>query len=351
MTQFTPRQQNILDVIGQKKEATNNQDVLAELQKRGNLISRETLVRELNALVKNGALLKTGRGRGVAYRTKGAHPLLAPLDVEKYLAQEVDVRAPKPILFNFGIFQKMEGVFTPTEIAELNAENEAYRKRVKALSPALLQKEYERVTIELSWKSSKIEGNTYTLLDTETLIKEQREAAGHTKEEAVMILNHKKALDYILRSREKFKTLTLRAIEDVHRLLVDGLNVNFGLRSRAVGITGTAYRPLNNKHQIAEAVEKATAEINNMQDPWSKALAALLLLAYIQPFEDGNKRASRLTANACLIAHDACPLSFRSVDETEYKKALTLFYELNNASLMKKLFVEQWRFAVQHYFQ
>ena len=349
MTQLTPRQQNILDFIGQRGEATN-QEILAELEKKGDLISRETLVRELNALAERNAIAKTGKGRGVTYSAKNAHPLLVPLDVEKYLTQEVDIRAPKPILFNFEILSRIEGTFTPAEITELNAENEVYQKRVGALSPALLSKELERVTIELSWKSSKIEGNTYTLLDTESLIKEHKEAVGHTKEEAAMILNHKKALDHILGSKNKLKALSLRAIEDVHRLLVDGLNVNFGLRSRAVGITGTAYRPLDNKHQITEAMEKAVMEINKMEDAWNKALTALLLIAYIQPFEDGNKRASRLLANACLLAHDACPLSFRSIDETEYKKALTVFYELNNATLMKKLFIEQWCFAVQNYF-
>lgn len=165
-----------------------------------------------------------------------------------------------------------------------------------------------------------------------------------------MILNHKKALDYILKSPERFKTFSLRAIEDVHRLLVQDLNVHFGLRSRAVGITGTAYRPLDNAHQIREALEKAVSAINGAGDAWSKALLALLMIAYIQPFEDGNKRTSRLLANACLLAHEVCPLSFRSIDETEYKKAITVFYELNNGSLMKKLFFEQWRFAVENYF-
>lgn len=349
MTQFTQRQRNILDFLAQKTGATN-QEILVGLQNKGEFISRETLVRELNSLVKESAVEKIGKGRGVTYQKKGAHPLLVALDVGAYLAKEVDVRAPKPISFNFEIFSKLEGIFTPHEIAELRTENEGYQMRIEKLSPALLQKELERITIELSWKSSKIEGNTYTLLDTEALIKEHTEAAGHSKEEAVMILNHKKALDYILTNKEKFKTLSLRSIEDVHRLLVEGLNVNVGLRSRAVGITGTAYRPLDNKHQIAEAVEKAVTEINKMGDAWNRALASLLFIAYIQPFEDGNKRASRLLANACLLAHGACPLSFRSIDETEYKKALTVFYELNNASLMKKLFLEQWRFAVQNYF-
>lgn len=349
MTQFTQRQKNILDFLAQKARA-NNQEILAELQKKGENISRETLVRELNALAEHNAVVKEGKGRGVLYRAQGAHPLLTALDVDAYLAKEVDVRAPQPIPFNFEIFSSIEGIFTKHEKEGLRVENEKYQKRVEKLSPVLLQKELERITIELSWKSSKIEGNTYTLIDTETLIREHKESAGHTKEEALMILNHKKALDYILKSKDRFKTLSLRAIEDVHRLLVEGLKVNVGLRSRAVGITGTAYRPLDNKHQIAEAIEKTAGAINALKDPWSKSLAALLLIAYIQPFEDGNKRASRLIANACLLAHDVCPLSFRSIDETEYKKALTVFYELNNAVLMKKLLLEQWRFAVQNYF-
>ena len=98
MTQLTPRQQNILDFIEQKKEATN-QEILVGLEKTSDLISRETLVRELNTLAERNAIAKTGKGRGVTYSVKNAHPLLVSLDVEKYLAQEVDVRAPKPIPF------------------------------------------------------------------------------------------------------------------------------------------------------------------------------------------------------------------------------------------------------------
>ena len=124
MTQFTPRQQNILDFIGQKGEATN-QEILVELEKKGDLISRETLVRELNALAERNAIAKTGKGRGVVYKVKSAHPLLVPLDIEKYLAQEVDVRAPKLIPFNFDIFSKLEGIFTPAEIAELHVDRKS----------------------------------------------------------------------------------------------------------------------------------------------------------------------------------------------------------------------------------
>lgn len=350
MAQINKRQQNILDFIG-SKEAVGNQGILAYLEVKGEPLSRKTLVRELKSLVERGFLEKQGKGRSVVYRLKTAHPLLAPVDADIYFLQDVDVRAPKPIRFDFDTFSKSEGLLSESELAELSRLNGEYHERVKKLSPALLQKEFERITIELSWKSSKLEGNTYSLLDTEALILEHREAEGHDKKEAVMILNHKKALDYILANREKFKTISLRTIEDVHRLLVEGLEVNHGIRTRAVGITGTAYRPLDNAHQIREALEKVSAVINTTQGVWSKAFLSLLFIAYIQPFEDGNKRTSRLLANACLISHDVCPMSFRSIDEAEYKKAVILFYELHNASLLKKLFLEQWRFAVENYFR
>lgn len=255
------------------------------------------------------------------------------------------------IIFDPSVISKLSGLFSADEVIELTNKGDDFKKRIAGLSPTIIQKEFERITIELSWKSSKMEGNTYSLIDTEILIKEQREAEGHKKEEAIMILNHKKALDYILKDKEKFKEISLRDVEDVHRLIVGDLNVEFGLRSKPVGVTGTNYRPLDNIHQIKEAIEKVSGEINKAEDPWNKALMSLLAIAYIQPFEDGNNRTSRLMANACLIAGDVCPLSFRSVDESSYKKAILLFYELGNASLMKNIFLEQFNFAVGNYFR
>ena len=165
-----------------------------------------------------------------------------------------------------------------------------------------------------------------------------------------MILNHKKALDYIFGNKQKFKTVSLRDAEDIHRLLVEGLNVNFGLREKPMGITGTNYRPLDNKYQIQEALKLGLGKINAASDPWNRALMALVAISYIQPFEDGNKRTARLLANACLLADNVCPLSLRNTGETEYKKAMILFYELQNASLAKKLFLEQYDFSLANYF-
>ena len=166
-----------------------------------------------------------------------------------------------------------------------------------------------------------------------------------------MILNHKKAFDYILANKEKFSLISVREIENVHRLLVDGLGVNHGIRNIPVGIRGTNYIPLDNPVSIKDALERTVAEINKAKDPWTRSLLSLMMIAYIQPFEDGNKRTSRMIANACLIAGNACPLSLRSVNVMEYKKAITLFYEIQNITLLKKMFQEQVDFSVKNYFR
>ncbi|MCX6718830.1 MAG: Fic family protein [Candidatus Taylorbacteria bacterium] len=347
MTQLNNRQQRILDFIASKGQA-QNQEVVEFFASQNDILSRETMTRELTELVSLKYIAKTGKGRAVSYKLVDAHPLLRAFDHESYLAKDPEVRSADFIKFNREIIPKLLGLFSDDEVVMLKEKGDEFRKRIAELPKTLIQKEYERITIELSWKSSKIEGNTYSLIDTETLIKEHIEAVGHKREEAVMILNHKKALDYIFNNKDRFKNISLRDIEDIHRLLVDGLDVRFGLRSKAVGITGTNYRPLDNNYQIREAIEKTCVEINKADDPWSKALISLIMTAYIQPFEDGNKRTSRLMANACLITGEVCPLSFRSIDENDYKKAIIVFYELQNALPMKRIFLEQFKFATDN---
>ena len=115
--------------------------------------------------------------------------------------------------------------------------------------------------------------------------------------------------------------MSLKDIMDLHALVVAGMSVATGIRKSPVGIIGTAYRPLDNEYQLREALEAGTAAIQKLDNPFSQALAAILIISYIQPFEDGNKRTARLLGNAMLLAADACPLSFRTVDEGDYKKA------------------------------
>jgi fido (protein-threonine AMPylation protein) len=349
MTQLTKRQRKIIGLII-SKEKIQNQNVIDFFASLNEPLSRETITRELRGLVSLKYLKMIGSGRGVSYVLAESHPLLKPIDYENYLSKDQDERTPGIIHFDHDMLPKLSSILGPEEILELSKKGDDFKKRITHLSQTIIQKEFERITIEFSWKSSKLEGNTYSLIDTEILIKEHKEARGHKKEEAAMILNHKRALDYILKNKEKFKKVSLRGIEDIHRLLILDLNIQTGLRSKPVGITGTNYRPLDTIREIREAMEKMSEGINKAEDPWSKALMALLSISYIQPFEDGNKRTSRLMANACLLAVGMCPLSFRSVNDERYKKAILLFYELGNASLMKEIFIEQVDFAVSNYF-
>jgi len=277
--------------------------------------------------------------------------LLGYIDIDEYFEKGPDERRVAFESFNFDIFHDLKNILSKKEIIDLQKTNNDYIKRIKKLSPTILKKELERLTIELSWKSSQIEGNTYSLIDTEILIKEHREASGHKKEEAIMILNHKKALDYIFANKGDFRKITIKKISDIHRLLVADLNVSYNIRKRAVGVVGTKYKPIDNEYQLREAMENMAALINKTQNSFVRALLAVLLISYIQPFEDGNKRTARLVGNAILLAHNICPLSYRSVNETDYKKAIILFYEQNNVRAFKELFLQQYKFAVENYFR
>jgi Fic family protein len=166
----------------------------------------------------------------------------------------------------------------------------------------------------------------------------------------VMILNHKDALDFVFKNADYFRELSSAKIEDVHRMLVSDLGVSYGIRKNLVRITGTNYRPLDNVFQIQEAMNTLCALVNQSVHPIEKALIAVLMISYIQPFEDGNKRASRILGNALLLAYNCCPLSYRNVDEVEYKKGILLFYEQNNLSYFKTIFIDQFRQAITKYF-
>ena len=127
------------------------------------------------------------------------------------------------------------------------------------------------------------------------------------------------------------------------------LNVGRGLRKGLVGVTGSKYRPLDNIYQIRDAVDALSHAIAKVKTPYAKALIALLGISYIQPFEDENKRTSRPMADALLVAHRCAPLSYRSVDENEYREAMLVFYELNSIVPFKKIFITQYEFAAKNY--
>lgn len=349
MTMYNKRQEAILNFITDTPVSTRG-SIELYLSDAGFEVSKMTVTRDLKLLIENGDVEKTGKAKATVYKPSAGAALLRNIDIETYFAKDQDTRSQNDIPFNFKIFGNLKKLLNELERKQLAVLNDQYRNKKKSLSPKLLQKEFERLTIELAWKSSKIEGNTYTLLDTERLLNENIAAKGKTADETNMVLNHKKAIDFILNAPEYYKELSLYKIEEIHQLLVDKLDVATGIRTGAVGIVGTNYKPIDNSFQINEALQKLIAVVNKTRDPLEKALIIVLMIAYIQPFEDGNKRTSRILANAVLMAHDYCPLSYRSVDEIEYKKAVILFYEKNNASYFKRLFIEQFKQAIEKYF-
>lgn len=314
--------------------------------------SESTMKRLIADAVGKGYIKVYGRGPATRYSLSPQAHVTMPLDIDTYFKDDVDERKVQED-FNFELIREIlpqVSLFTVEELNELDAAQQVFRQHLAEMSELEYRKEMERLGVDLSWKSSQIEGNTYSLLETERLLKEKLTAQGKTKEEAVMLLNHKDALDFLLDNPDYLETITVHRIEDIHALLVMELGVDRNIRHRRVGITGTNYRPLDNEFQIREALEDMCALINGKENIFEKALLALVLLSYIQAFTDGNKRTARITSNAILLANGYCPISFRTVDSIDYKKAMLMFYEQNSIAAFKQIFIEQFLFAVKAYF-
>jgi Fic family protein len=327
----------------------SSREIYAGLQ---SVASYATVKRMLQQLIAENLLETSGKGKATKYRLSAAWELLHPIDAGRYFEKEIDERKIKD-RFNYSLLADVipgTKLFTNEELEKLNTLQEKYKANVSKLSPAVYGKELERLAIDLSWKSSQIEGNTYSLLETEQLLKEKQTASGKTKDEAVMLLNHKAALDFIIANPSYISPLTVAVIEDIHSILIKDLAIDRNIRNRRVGISGTNYTPPDNEFQIREAMVTLCDLVNVEQNIFAKALLTLLLLSYIQPFADGNKRTARIISNALLIQYNYCPISFRTAHAFEYKKAMLLFYEQNNISAFKKIFISQFEFAANTYF-
>ena len=327
----------------------NRTEIMAGLTKAP---SDSTMKRLLSAAVKEGNIETAGRGPATKYKLTPQAHVTMPLNLATYFDKDIDEREVQES-FNFDLIRdvlpKVE-IFTKEELEVLNAAQMEFEKNTEGMTELEYRKEMERLGVDLSWKSSQIEGNTYSLLETERLLKDKQTASGKTQEEAIMLLNHKDALDFVLDIPDYLKELSVHQIEDIHSILTKELEVDRNIRHRRVGITGTNYRPLDNEFQIREALEDTCTLVNGKDNVFEKALLTLVLLSYIQAFVDGNKRTARITSNAVLIANGYCPISFRTVDSIDYKKAMLIFYEQNNIAAFKKIFIEQFLFAVKTYF-
>ena len=314
-------------------------------------LSEPTVKRYLSQYIAEGLVTATKFGRKVHYSLSVKGRLFLDFELNTYFSREQDERLAQTH-FNFELIDGLNDIdlFSPHELTELNDRQKEFRVRVSELSNTAYKKEMERLGIDLSWKSSQIEGNTYTLLETEDLLKNKNLAKGKTRDEAIMLLNHKEALDVIASDPDFFKELTIGKIENIHSILIQELDVERNIRKRRVAITGTNYVPLDNEFNIREALQMACDLINSKSNVFEKAFLCLLLIAYIQPFTDGNKRTSRILANAVLLSQGYCPMSFRTVSSLEYKMGMLLFYEQNTIGPFKRIFIDQFKFSTANYF-
>ncbi len=341
------RQKKIVQ-YAQETKSFQNKDLVTFFD---NEYSRETITRDLSFLNAENILQKEGLGAFTQYSISLQYATIKDIDVEEYFKTPYLKREIKEV-FNFDCFDILENdIFTKEEAEKIESlQNEFVANFSKYDSQTLINKEYERIMIEFSWKSSAIEGNTYSLLSTEALLKENVAGKGKSEKDTKMILNHKDAFNESIQNKQRFLKLQYSDIEYLHKVLTKELGITKNIRNAPVYITGTKYKPLDNVHQIKEALGRMVDLINKKELFFEKAFLILILISYIQAFEDGNKRTARMLSNAILLASDSIPLSYRIVDIEEYKKASLLFYEVNNISYFKKIFIEQFEDAVKNYF-
>ena len=198
------------------------------------IVAYATVKRNLNSLLADHFIVVAGKGKASRYELSKSYSLIYPIDIEKYFLKEIDDRTIQST-FNYDLISgtlNKSALFTKLELDHLLELQGKFKQNILKLTAAEFKKEFERLAIDLSWKSSQIEGNTYSLLETEKLLKERETASGKTKDEAVMLLNHKIALDFILDHPTYIQKLTIANIEDLHSVLIKELNVGRNIRTQ-----------------------------------------------------------------------------------------------------------------------
>jgi len=341
---FSKNTQTILNVFAQNP----NQAILSSTQIAEALnISKRTVLRYLEEAIELKLIQRIGDSRNIKYKLKPSGKLLNPV------LELSDDRFDdgKEIKFNPQIFDwlNQNQIFNQEENKILENSQKILESRKGQIPIDVRSKEVERLITEFSWKSSKIEGNTYNLLDTEILLSQNIEAKGKTKTETQMVLNHKKAFEYIQKNPEIYTNLNLKNLQEIHSIIVGKLNIETGFRKFGVGIGGSLYKPLENQFLIEETISKFLQLINKTENKFKKAFFSWILIPYIQPFGDGNKRTGRFLANAILFSHNLPLLSFRNVSVKDYKTSTIIFYETNSIHFLKKIFLDQIQYFIKNY--
>jgi len=338
-------------------------------------MARRTLQRHLSRLVDENRLVLEGKGRGSRYRVprnirfevEPGHYTITGDDatLEVYVpvgpeSKEIKVSVRRPLHERQPVGYQREFLdsYRPNDTFYLSGQT---RQQLLEMGqtpdgerPAgtYVRQVFNRLLIDLSWNSSRLEGNTYSLLETERLLERGESAEGKDAREAQMILNHKAAIEMLVEQSEEigFNRYT---ILNLHGLLSENLlgdpQASGRLRNRAIGIDGTVFHPLEVPQLLEECFQQILEKAEAIGDPFEQAFFAMVHLPYLQPFEDVNKRVSRLASNISLIRNNLCPLSFIDVPERAYVDGLLGVYELNRIELLRDVFVWAYERSCKRY--
>lgn len=333
---------------------------LSEIQNTAKIyIDTRKLQRRINRLINEGRVVRLGRTRAIKYYLNSTEAIvedsepeynvgLLPLSEEgknilRHISKPMSNRKPATYNREFleGYRPNVDFYLTESdrnELSKLSNTESASNQLAGTYAKQILQ----RLIIDLSWNSSRMEGNTYSLLETERLLEQGKEANDKSAKEAQMILNHKQAIEFIVNGAKEidFSRLT---ILNLHALLSENLlpdpAATGRLRTIPVGIQKSVYQPPAIPQVLEELFELVLAKTRLIEDPFEQAFFIMVHLPYLQPFEDVNKRTSRLAVNIALNKHNLSPLSFIDVPVDLYTKGLLGVYELNRVELLKDVFL------------
>lgn len=334
----------------------------------GEEVPKRTLQHRLKRLVDGGRLVRDGAGRWAHYRISDAVPPPAPTEGADQTGIELspegeairtNVRRPQAARTPVGYNRKFLNTYRPGETFYLSADARARLAEIgaghaHAEQPAGTYARHilNRLLIDLSWNSSRLEGNTYSLLDTKRLIEFGQEAVGRESSEAQMILNHKGAIEFLVENAADvgFNRYT---ILNLHGTLADNLLADQRaagrLRHIGVGIDGSVCHPPEGPQLIEECFDQLLTTAAAIADPFEQSFFVMVQLPYLQPFDDVNKRVSRMAANIPFIRMNLSPLSFTDVPRDLYTLATLGVYELNRIELLRDVFIWAYERSAARY--
>jgi hypothetical protein len=359
----------IIAAVERHPSGASRENIVTALPRK---LAPRTLQFWLKNLVESGRLTSEGAKRGTRYflptaaapgpgttvpEAETGAAVVVPVSpvgaaIQQYLSKPVEAR--KPVGYN----REFLDTYRPNARPYLSTKERAHLRQigtrhVAAEAAGTYAKQIlNRLLIDLSWNSSRLEGNTYSLIDTKRLIEFGEEAEGRDRLEAQMILNHKEAIEFLVNAADEigFNRYTILNLHGIlaNNLLADARAAG-RLRHIAVGIERSTFQPLAVPQQVEEYFDQILATAEAIEDPFEQSFFVMAQLPYLQPFDDVNKRVSRLAANIPFIKRNLSPLSFTEVPRKLYNEAMLGIYELNDVALLKDVFIWAYGRSAEQY--